>query len=325
MTRIIKAAGMGSRYGGLKQLDPVGPGGEFLLDYSIYDAVKAGFNKVVFVIKKENLELFRETVGERIEKAVKVEYAFQDIEDIPENGSIPEGRVKPWGTAHAVYCCRKLVDEPFAVINSDDFYGAEAFKCLAEYLGKGACVREKSTGSDSRVALVNAESTVETTASHKYCMAAYMLKNTLTENGSVSRGVCLDKDMNLTSITEHTKIERLSDGRLINTEDDGTQKELNENLHVSMNCWGFTPEFFNTLEKGLKTFFDVNKGEKLNKAEYYLLTAVQDEIDAGTATVKLLETDAKWFGVTYKEDRPKVVEAIRKLIADGVYPEKLWK
>ena len=304
MTLIIMAAGMGSRYGGLKQLDPLGPGGEFLLDYSIYDAVKAGFNKVVFVIKKENLELFRETVGERIEKAVKVEYAFQDIADIPENGSIPEGRVKPWGTAHAVYCCRKLVDEPFAVINSDDFYGAEAFKCLADYL--------------------NGESLAVYTQTHKYCMAAYMLKNTLTENGSVSRGVCMDKDGNLTSIKEHTKIERLSDGRLINTEDDGSQKELDENLHVSMNCWGFTPEFFNTLEKGLKTFFDVNKGEKLNKAEYYLLTAVQDEIDAGTATVKLLETDAKWFGVTYKEDRPKVVEAIRKLIAEGVYPEKLW-
>jgi dTDP-glucose pyrophosphorylase len=302
MTLIIMAAGMGSRYGGLKQLDPLGPGGEFLLDYSIYDAIKAGFTKVVFVIKKENLELFRETVGERIEKAIKVEYAFQTIEDIPENGTIPEGRVKPWGTAHAVYCCRKYVDEPFAVINSDDFYGAEAFKCLADYLGK--------TQANDNI--------------HRYSMAAYMLKNTLTENGSVSRGVCLDKDGNLTSITEHTKIERLSDGRLINTDENGKIEELDENLHVSMNCWGFTPEFFGTLEKGLKDFFEINKGEKLNKAEYYLLTAVQDEIDAGTATVKLLETDAKWFGVTYKEDRPKVVEAIRKLIADGVYPEKLW-
>ncbi|MCR5727557.1 MAG: nucleotidyltransferase [Lachnospiraceae bacterium] len=301
MTLIIMAAGMGSRYGGLKQLDPLGPGGEFLLDYSIYDAIKAGFNKVVFVIKKENLELFRETVGERIEKAIKVEYAFQTIEDIPENGTIPEGRVKPWGTAHAVYCCRKYVNEPFAVINSDDFYGAEAFKCLADYLsGK------------------------EQGPVHRYCMAAYMLKNTLTENGSVSRGVCLDKNGNLTSITEHTRIERTGDGKLVNTFDDGSVKELDENLHVSMNCWGFTPAFFDTLEKGLKDFFEINKGEKLNKAEYYLLTAVQDEIDAGTAEVKLLETEAKWFGVTYKEDRPKVVEAIRNLIAGGVYPEKLW-
>ena len=302
MTLIIMAAGMGSRYGGLKQLDPLGPGGEFLLDYSIYDAKAAGFDKVVFVIKKENLELFRSTVGERIEKAIKVEYAFQDIEDIPENGSIPEGRVKPWGTAHAVYCCRKYVNEPFAVINSDDFYGAEAFKCLADYLSKAKTVN----------------------GVHSYCMAAYLLKNTLTENGSVSRGVCMDKDGNLTSISEHTKIERLSDGRLINTDENGDIEELDENLHVSMNCWGFTPEFFTTLEKGLKDFFDQNKGEKLNKAEYYLLTAVQDEIDAKTAEVKLLETDAKWFGVTYKEDRPKVVEAIRKLIDDGKYPEKLW-
>jgi len=302
MTLIIMAAGMGSRYGGLKQLDPLGPGGEFLLDYSIYDAKAAGFDKVVFVIKKENLELFRSTVGERIEKAIKVEYAFQDIEDIPENGSIPEGRVKPWGTAHAVYCCRKYVNEPFAVINSDDFYGAEAFKCLADYLSKAKTVN----------------------GAHSYCMAAYLLKNTLTENGSVSRGVCMDKDGNLTSISEHTKIERLSDGRLINTDENGDIEELDENLHVSMNCWGFTPEFFTTLEKGLKDFFDQNKGEKLNKAEYYLLTAVQDEIDAKTAEVKLLETDAKWFGVTYKEDRPKVVEAIRKLIDEGKYPEKLW-
>ena len=303
MTLIIMAAGMGSRYGGLKQLDPLGPGGEFLLDYSIYDAKAAGFDKVVFVIKKENLELFRSTVGERIEKAIKVEYAFQDIEDIPENGSIPEGRVKPWGTAHAVYCCRKYVNEPFAVINSDDFYGAEAFKCLADYLRKSDQAAAKK---------------------HSYCMAAYLLKNTLTENGSVSRGVCMDKDGDLTSISEHTKIERLSDGRLINTDENGNIEELDENLHVSMNCWGFTPEFFETLEKGLVAFFDENKGEKLNKAEYYLLTAVQDEIDAGTASVKLLETDAKWFGVTYKEDRPKVVEAIRRLIAEGVYPEKLW-
>jgi len=303
MTLIIMAAGMGSRYGGLKQLDPLGPGGEFLLDYSIYDAMQAGFDKVVFVIKKENLELFRSTVGERIEKKVKVEYAFQDIADIPENGEIPEGRVKPWGTAHAVYCCRKYVNEPFAVINSDDFYGTQAFKCLADYLGGSS---EDKDGI------------------HRYCMAAYLLKNTLTENGSVSRGVCLDKDGDLTSISEHTKIERVSDGRLINTAEDGSIEELDENLHVSMNCWGFTADFFDTLEKGLKVFFDINKGEKLNKAEYYLLTAVQDEIDAGTASVKLLETDAKWFGVTYREDRPKVVEALKKLIADGVYPEKLW-
>lgn len=301
MTLIIMAAGMGSRYGGLKQLDPLGPGGEFLLDYSIYDAKAAGFDKVVFVIKKENLELFRETVGKRIENAIHVEYAFQDINDIPEGVVIPEGRVKPWGTAHAVYCCRKLVNEPFAVINSDDFYGADAFRCLAGYLG------------------ANASDKV-----HRYCMAGYMLKNTLTENGSVSRGVCSDTDGYLTTIAEHTKIERLADGRVVNTFEDGSVEQLPEELHVSMNCWGFTPDFFETLEKGLTAFFEKNRGEALNKAEYYLLTAVQDEINSQTATVRILETDAKWFGVTYREDRPKVVASIGELIDAGVYPEKLW-
>lgn len=301
MTLVIMAAGMGSRYGGLKQLDPLGPGGEFLLDYSIYDAKQAGFDKVVFVIKEENLELFRETVGKRIENVIEVKYAFQKIDTTPDGVQIPEGRVKPWGTAHAVYCCKDLVNEPFAVINSDDFYGAAAFKCLADYL-------KEYDGS----------------LPHRYCMAGYMLKNTLTENGSVSRGVCeADADSNLTTIVEHTKIERLEDGRIVNTFEDGSAKELSDGLHVSMNCWGFTPEFFDTLEKGLVTFFEINK-ENLAKCEYYLLTAVQDEISSATATVKILETDAKWFGVTYKEDRPKVLASIRSLIDAGVYPEKLW-
>ncbi len=317
MTLIIMAAGMGSRYGGLKQLDPLGPGGEFLLDYSIYDAKAAGFDKVVFVIKEENLELFRDTVGKRIENVIRVEYAFQDINEIPAGYSVPEGRVKPWGTAHAVYCCRKYVNEPFAVINSDDFYGREAFECLADYLKKSenkAGVNEAADSPD-----------VNGNGVRSYCMAGYMLKNTLTENGSVSRGVCSDRDGFLTTIVEHTKIERLADGRLVNTFEDGRQEELSENLHVSMNCWGFTPEFFDTLEKGLVDFFEANRGEKLNKAEYYLLTAVQNEIDAGTATVAVLETAAKWFGVTYREDRPKVVESIKRLIQEGVYPEKLWE
>lgn len=301
MTLVIMAAGMGSRYGGLKQLDPLGPGGEFLLDYSIYDAKKAGFDKVVFVIKEENLELFRETVGKRIENVVDVKYAFQKIDTVPAGVQIPADRVKPWGTAHAVYCCKDYVNEPFAVINSDDFYGAAAFKCLADYL------KNYKPGTP-----------------HQYCMAGYMLENTLTENGSVSRGVCSSDDNdNLTTIVEHTKIERLADGKIVNTFEDGSVEALPEHLHVSMNCWGFTPEFFDTLDKGLVTFFEQNKGN-LAKCEYYLLTAVQDEISARTATVKILETDAKWFGVTYKEDRPKVVESIKTLIAEGVYPEKLW-
>lgn len=305
MTLVIMAAGMGSRYGGLKQLDPLGPGGEFLLDYSIYDALQAGFDHVVFVIKEENLELFRETVGKRIENKVAVDYAFQDSKDIPDGFSVPEGRVKPWGTAHAVYCARKCVNDAFAVINSDDFYGREAFTCLAGYLKKAA----QEDGSINR-----------------YCMAGYSLKNTLTENGSVSRGVCTaDKNSNLTTIVEHTKLERTADGRVINTGSDGTIKEVSEDSIVSMNCWGFTPKFFKSLESGLIRFMKEDVAANPIKAEYYILTAVQDEIAAHSGEVKILSTDAKWFGVTYKEDRPGVVAAIRELIDGGVYPEKLWE
>ena len=305
------AAGMGSRYGGLKQLDPLGPGGEFLVDYSIYDAIQAGFDHVVFVIKEENLELFRDTVGKRIEDKVRVDYAFQKLEDIPTGYSVPEGRVKPYGTAHAVYCCRHYVNEPFAVINSDDFYGREAFGCLAEYL--------KNAGESAT------HSGIGTDGIHRYCMAGYLLKNTLTENGTVSRGVCAtDENSYLTTIVEHTKLERLSNGIVVNHGDDGEDKEVSENSPVSMNCWGFTPEYFESLEKGMCRFMEVDIAARPEKAEYYILTAVQDEIDKGTATVKVLKTEAKWFGVTYRDDRPGVVSAIRELIAAGVYPEKLW-
>lgn len=304
MTLVIMAAGMGSRYGGLKQLDPLGPGGEFLVDYSIYDAIRAGFDHVVFVIKEENLELFRETVGKRIEDKVRVDYAFQKLEDIPAGFSVPEGRVKPYGTAHAVYCCRNCVNEPFAVINSDDFYGREAFTCLGGYL------KEAGKSADG----VN-----------RYCMAGYMLKNTLTENGTVSRGVCTtDEDNYLTTIVEHTKLERVANGRVINHGEDGIDVEVSENASVSMNCWGFTPEYFKTLEQGMTDFMEKDIPARPEKAEYYILTAVQNEIDRGSATVKVLKTTAKWFGVTYRDDRPGVVAAIRSLIDAGVYPEKLW-
>ncbi len=304
MTLVIMAAGMGSRYGGLKQLDPLGPGGEFIIDYSIYDAIEAGFDHVVFVIKRENLELFRETVGKRIENRVKVDYAFQDIDDIPEGFEVPAGRVKPWGTAHAVYCCRKYVDGAFAVINSDDFYGRAAFECLAEYLKKA----EK-----------------ENVLPHMYCMAGYELKNTLTENGSVSRGVCTtDENGYLTTIVEHKKLERVSDGSIINTFDDGYTCTVPEDVKVSMNAWGFLPPFFDTLENCLKAFMGKEVPANPEKAECYILTAVQNEISSMSGAVKVLSTPAKWFGVTYKEDRPGVVAAIRGLIDEGVYPEKLW-
>lgn len=305
MTLVIMAAGMGSRYGGLKQLDPLGPGGEFLLDYSIYDALMAGFDHVVFVIKEENLELFRETVGKRIENRVKVDYAFQDSRDIPEGFDIPKDRIKPWGTAHAVYCARRFVNDSFAVINSDDFYGREAFVCLYDYLKKV----EKCTSSR-----------------HMYCMAGYGLMNTLTENGSVSRGVCaVDDRDNLTTIVEHTKLEQIADGRVINTFPDDSRVYVDRNSVVSMNCWGFTPAFFDSLKEGLTDFMTEEVPKNPTKAEYYILTAVQHEIEQGTGEVKVLKTDAKWFGVTYREDRPKVVAAIRELIDSQKYPEKLWE
>lgn len=303
MILVIMAAGMGSRYGGLKQLDPLGPGGEFLLDYSIYDAKAAGFDRVVFVIKEENLELFRETVGKRIENNIRVDYVFQDIRDVPEGLPVPADRVKPLGTAHAVYCCRNVVDEPFAVINSDDFYGRDAFMCLAKYL------RAEGTGSGKP---------------HRYCMAGYRLMNTLTENGTVSRGVCTaDADGYLSTVVEHTKIGRNSEGTVVNTFEDGSVKPIPEDLVVSMNCWGFSTDIFGSLSKGFEQFAK-KLADNPAKAEYYLPTAVQSEIDEGTATVKVLVTEAKWFGVTYKEDRPGVVSAINDLISQGVYPEKLW-
>lgn len=305
MTLVIMAAGMGSRYGGLKQLDPLGPGGEFLLDYSIYDALMAGFDHIVFVIKEENLELFRETVGKRIENRVKVDYAFQDSKDIPEGFEVPKDRIKPWGTAHAVYCARRFVKDSFAVINSDDFYGREAFTCLFDYLKKA----EKDTSSV-----------------HRYCMAGYGLMNTLTENGSVSRGVCsVDDNDNLTTIVEHTKLEQIADGRVINTFPDESRVYVDCDSVVSMNCWGFTPAFFDSLKDGLTEFMTDEVPKNPIKAEYYILTAVQDEIERGTGEVKVLKTDAKWFGVTYREDRPKVVAAIRELIDSKKYPEKLWE
>lgn len=298
MTLIIMAAGMGSRYGGLKQLDPLGPSGEFILDYSIFDAKRAGFDKVVFVIKKENLELFRETVGKRIEKAMDVSYVFQELTDLPAGCSVPEGRVKPWGTAHAIYACRDIVKEPFAVINADDFYGREVYEVMGKFLTQ--------------------------TGGHHYAMVGYRLENTLTENGSVSRGICTENGEGfLSSIVEMKKIERGSDGRLFNTENDESKTYLSAADTASMNLWGFTPDFFGTLENGFVKFFEDNR-DNLEKAEYYLVTAVSDEINAGTGSVRILESNAKWFGVTYREDRDKVVESINRLVNEGIYPANLW-
>ncbi len=296
-TLLIMAAGMGSRYGGNKQTDGFGPNGEFIMDYSLYDAHREGFDKAVFVIRRDDLELFEETVGKRAGSVIPIEYAFQDIHDIPEGFAIPGDRVKPWGTAHAVYCARKNIDGPFAVINADDFYGRGAFRVLSEFLSNAG--------------------------KHEYCMIGYELDNTLTENGSVSRGVCgVDENGHLTAIEEHKAIAR-ENGVIANTFEDGSKKELKPKTIVSMNCWGFVPDFFDTVGNGLKDFFRINSGN-LSKCEYYLLDPVAKEIADRTATVKVIPTNEKWFGVTYREDRDSVKTQIAELINKGVYPAKLW-
>lgn len=299
MTLVVMAAGMGSRYGGLKQLDPVGPSGEFIIDYSVYDAIKAGFDKVVFIIKEENLSLFKETVGNRIAGHIKVEYAFQRLE-LPQGYSIPENRIKPWGTGHAVLSAKDYVDDSFIVINADDFYGRESYNLIADYL------KQPKSG----------------TKAH-YCMAGFILKNTLTENGSVARGICeTDEDGNLLNVTERTKIMRV-DGQVKYFEGDiGTP--VDENTIVSMNCWGFEKTFFKSLENGFGEFLEANKND-LSKCEFFLPSAVKESMAKGECEVKVLKTHAKWYGVTYREDKASVVNYIQEQIQKGEYPDNLWK
>lgn len=286
ITLVVMAAGMGSRFGGLKQIEPIGPKGEAILDFSVYDAVKAGFTKVVFVIKHAIENDFKEMVGKRIEGRIKVEYAFQEIDKLPEGYVCPADREKPWGTAHAILCCKDIVKEPFAVINADDYYGRSAFEKIADFL--------KQDNDD-------------------YTMVGFRLVNTLTENGYVSRGVCEIENGILKSVTERTKI---SDCKF--TEDDGkTWVSLPEDTVVSMNLWGFRPDVFGYIEEGFKKFLD----EKLNvpKAEYYLPTVVSERIEGGEKTVKVLVAEDKWYGVTYKEDKEAVVSAITKMMDEGLY------
>lgn len=284
-TLVIMAAGMGSRFGGLKQLEPIGPNGEALLDFSVYDAKQAGFNKVVFVIKHEIEKDFKELVGKRIEKMIDVEYAFQELDMLPEGFTCPEDRTKPWGTAHAVYCCRDLVNTPFAVINADDYYGKSAFQQIYNHLTQD----EKD-----------------------YCMVGFRLVNTLTENGSVSRGVCTVEDGKLVDVTERTKI---IDCKY--TEDDVNWVPLDPNTVVSMNMWGFTPDLFGYIEEYFKEFLK----EKINvpKSECYLPSVVSHLMDTGEKTVSVMIAEDKWYGVTYKEDKQVVVDAIGKMINDGMY------
>ena len=304
---VVMAAGIGSRFGGgIKQLEPVGLNGEVIMDFSIHDAVKAGFNKVVFIIRHDLEETFREVIGDRIEAVLKqagveVAYAFQEKDEVPEGVSVPADRKKPWGTGQAVLACRDIIDCPFVVINADDYYGREGFKKVHEYL-------------------------VDSTDPSEYCMAGFVIRNTLSDNGAVTRGVCrMDSDSMLTDVDETTGIVKIPDADAkygFRVEADGVN--IDADSLVSMNMWGLKPELFAKLEKGFVEFFDKTKGEALLKAEYLLPMYIDELIKAGEATVKVLGTDDKWFGVTYKEDKPLVVESIRKLIADGVYAKELY-
>ena len=300
MTLVILAAGLGSRYGGLKQIDPISDNGEFIIDYSIYDAIKAGFNKVVFIIKEENLEDFRDTIGKRVEPYIEVEYAFQSINDLPDGFTVPEGRQKPWGTAQALLCAESCVKDKFAVINADDFYGREAFVKLAEHL---SAVDELSAD---------------------YCMIGYVLRNTLTENGTVSRGRCeTDEGGKLKSITELTKIKTDGNDALYLDESDNWIS-LSGDTTVSMNCWGLTPTVFEGIKDGFVRFLSSDKGKEL-KSEFYLPGIIDELMNGGECAVQVYSTNAHWYGVTYAEDKQKVKLAIKKLIDDGVYPYALWK
>ncbi len=297
MTLLVMAAGMGSRYGGLKQLDPIGPNGEFILDYTAYDAMKAGFDKVVFVIKEENYEIFKETVGNRIGTSIETAYCFQSLDDLPDGYSVPEGRTKQWGTAHAVLAARNEIKGPFAAVNSDDFYGRESFEIIAKHMKENA--------------------------SSPSCMAGFVLKNTLTENGTVSRGECkVDENGILIDITERTKIKRLDDGDTAYFENDEWIK-LPDDTIVSMNCWGLPEEFFGYAEKSFCDFLE-SGGDEMKK-EFYLPDAVKKYLSASGNKATVLKTEAKWYGVTYKEDRETVVAHINRSIEDGTYPKELWK
>ena len=299
---VIMAAGMGSRYGGLKQIDPVDEQGHIIMDFSIFDAKRAGFEKVVFIIKKENEADFKEAIGKRVEKVMNVEYVFQDIHNIPEGYEVPEGRVKPWGTAHAVLSAIDVIDGPFAVINADDYYGKDAFQKIYDYL-----------------------STHEDDEKYRYTMVGYRLGNTLTENGYVSRGVCcINEDGELVSVTERTHIEKTESGAAF-TEDGGeTWTDISPDSLVSMNMWGFSASFLQEIKSGFAAFLE--EGLKTNpmKCEYYLPTVVTNLLVAEKATVTVLASQDKWYGITYKEDKPQVVAAIKGLKDSGLYPQYLW-
>lgn len=289
---------MGSRYGGLKQLDPLGPNGETIMDYSIYDALQAGFGKVVFVIRKDFEKDFREKILSKYEGHIPVEVVFQSIDKLPEGYKVPADRSKPWGTNHAVLMGRDAIKEPFAVINADDFYGRDAFRVIAQELSKP---RDRKGD---------------------YCMVGFRVGNTMTENGSVARGVCENKDGLLTSVVERTAISYDKDHNIVFTDENGKVQTLEPTTPVSMNLWGFTPDYFDYSDREFRRFLD--RDINTPKAEFFIPLCIDTLIRSGEATVKVLDTDSKWFGVTYAADRPGVVEKFAQLHRDGTYPEKLF-
>lgn len=300
---VIMAAGMGSRYGGLKQIDPIDREGHIIIDFSIYDARRAGFEKVVFIIKKDNEEEFKEVIGNRISKFMDVAYAFQELSNIPENYQVPDGRKKPWGTAHAVLSAADKIDGPFAVINADDYYGYHAFSVIYNFL-----------------------TTHEDTEKYSYTMVGYRLKNTVTDNGDVSRGICtVTQEGKLVQIVERTQIEKRKTG-IVFTEDKGqTWEELDGETLVSMNMWGFTESILQEIKKGFPAFLEKGLRENPMKCEYFLPSVVSELIESEKAIVTVLESEDKWYGVTYREDKPLVMNAIEKLKDEGIYPQHLWK
>uniref|UniRef100_UPI003FF03242 nucleotidyltransferase n=1 Tax=Prevotella sp. TaxID=59823 RepID=UPI003FF03242 len=301
-TLLLLAAGMGSRYGGLKQLDGLGPNGETIMDYSIYDAIQAGFGKIVWVIRKDFEQDFREKILSKYEGHIPCEIVFQSLDKIPEGYGVPDGRTKPWGTNHAVMMAKDVIKEPFCVINCDDFYNRDCFKVIGKFLSE---LPEGSNG--------------------KYAMVGFRVANTLSDNGSVSRGVC-EKDENghLTSCVERTEILRNAEGKVSYKDDNGQWVTTADNTPVSMNVWGFTPEYFEYSDKLFKEFLDLPTTKANLKAEYLIPWVVDKLIKAGKATCEVLDTTSKWFGVTYSADRPGVVAKIQKLVDEGVYPNKLF-
>ena len=302
-TLMIMAAGLGSRFGGgIKQLAPVGPNGEIIMDYSVYDAIEAGFDEVVFIIRRDLEQDFKNVIGDRIEKVIPVKYAFQELDALPAGFTKPAGRTKPWGTGQAVLAAKELVKNPFVVINADDYYGKEAFVKLHDYLVSNA-------GQTSEI--------------YDICMAGFILKNTLSENGGVTRGICeVNGGGILQKVTETYDI-RYVDGTLCAEGENGANAILNEDQHVSMNMWGLMPEFLDELEEGFLRFLSGLKPDDM-KSEYLLPRIIDNLIHEGRARVKVLETQDKWFGVTYQEDRQSVTDAIRALVERGIYKEKLF-